>query len=183
MTDTNWAMREYIRTGRMYRKPRIGDIAFLHPDTQFGMPKVALVTEVSAYGNPNVLGGMAANPQVRANKDPIGVYEWHMNRWNAIGYGRPRYLVAGEPPEAADTEIRTSDIQWQKRNQKIQLVQLALSDTVGAESMARGVFDTVTREWYRQWQRQCGKVTPDGVPDDETLQKLGAVSGLFTWKE
>jgi hypothetical protein len=184
MTDTNWAMHEYVRTGRLYLKPRVGDIAFMYSNVQFGMPRVGIVTAVSAYGNPTIIAGESANPQPQSNNDPIGVYESLTFNWRVIGYGRPRYRRASQP-QMPDTsmEVRTSDIQWQKKNRKVQAVQMALADTIGADDMTRGVFDTATREWYAQWQRNCGQVTPDGTPDDTSLQRLGAVSGLFTWRE
>lgn len=190
MTDTNAALSQYVRTGRLYVKPRVGDIAFGHPDVQFGQPLVGVVTDVR-NGDFTVLRGMSRNPQPRANQDAVGVYESTAYYPEVIGFGRPRYKRPGpwytEPhPEDNDTVgIRPSDVQVGRKNAKVTTLQMALAEAVGAENMTRGSFDKLTKAWYAEWQRQCGLVGPDanGHPDTVTLGKLADRTGLFTLKE
>lgn len=192
MTDTNAALSQYVRTGRLYLKPQIGDIAFTHPDVQFGQPRVGLVTDIHRGGATyTVLRGMEANPQPRANQDPVGIYELQEGWGYGLGFGRPRYKQPGpwyteKHPEDNDTVgIRPSDVQVGRKNAKVTTLQMALAKAIGAESMTRGSFDKLTRAWYAEWQRQCGLVGPDanGHPDAVTLGKLADRTGLFTLKE
>lgn len=185
------ALSYFARKNRLYRKPRIGDILFTAygSDGQFSQPAVAVVTDVSQYKSERAvlaIGGQMASGLPRATTTPDGVYEAVYYDTDVLAFARPEYRSAPTYPEVTATAtVRPSHFQRGKTNQRTELLQLALYQTVDLQNADRGKFDRQTQSAYCAWQRLCGKVDKDanGIPDKETLTQLGLVTGLFTVKD
>jgi hypothetical protein len=83
---------------------------------------------------------------------------------------------------AENKQLKIESLKPGLRNRSIELVQLALSVTVGLRGAQRGTWDASTQHAYAKWQRNVGYVgaMANGIPDEATLRRLAASSKLFT---
>jgi hypothetical protein len=80
-------------------------------------------------------------------------------------------------------EIIVGNIRPGKRNRDIELVQRALVQKVGlGHGYKLGSYDGRTQRAYAHYQRVIGFVGDDanGIPDIDSLQRLGRETGTFT---
>lgn len=176
LTATSSALAEFVRTNRLYRTPRTGDVVFFVFPTEgsFGQPHVGLVTEVAA-GNFRCVEGQTASGNPRGNQDASGVFERTRYLTDVLGFGRPGYGKRTRKAAPPTETVRTLAVQPGKTNQQVEAVQRRLGNAVQLQEAKRGTFDSATRSAYARWQRVCGKAGPDadGTPDSDTLIRLG----------
>lgn len=188
-TSTVTALSQFIRANRVYRTPRVGDIAFFETVTEpFGQPRVGIVTDITGWKSENKFVTVEAevgSPHPRGNQDPTGVFEITHYGTDVIGFARPRYENSVSPKAQTGNVVRVSTVQPGRKNAQVTDVQQALFTTVGARDMEAGKFDKQTRSAYARWQRVCGRVgkDADGTPELDTLTRLAERVGTFTAKD
>lgn len=188
-TSTVTALSHYVRENRIYRNPKIGDIAFFENTTDpFGQPRVGVVTKVARWKSENAFStieGEVGSPYPKGNTDPTGVYEITHYGTDVIGFARPQYKNSVSPKPQTGNTVRVSTVQPGRKNAQVTDVQHALFVTVGARDMEAGKFDRQTRSAYARWQRLCGRVgkDADGTPELDSLTRLAERVGTFTAKD
>lgn len=188
-TSTVTALSHFVRQNRVYRKPRVGDIAFFETAEPFGQPRVGVVTVTDRWKRDNSFRTIEAevgSPHPRGNTDPTGVFEITHYGTDLIGFARPTFQTVTAPhPADTGVVIRPSSLRSGNTTVEVRKVQEALYRTVGARDMQAGRFDKQTVSAYARWQRICGLVgkDADGTPDFTTLMRLAERDGTFTVKE
>jgi hypothetical protein len=182
-------LAEFIRIRRWHAKPQPGDIAFFCFSTgdNFGSPHVGIVTETADWnrlGRFRCIEGMVNSGLPNGSPVNDGVFERTRWRTDVLGFGRPVFkLRPGRELIKADgqPEINLSNIQPGRRNREIERVQLALSRVTGLRNVKQGAFDGQTQSAFALWQRQIGYVGNQaiGIPDYESLRRLGEETGCF----
>ena len=179
-------LAEFIKTRRVVEKPQPGDIVFFNfaTDEAFGMPHVGLVTNTEAWRPDGYIQTIEANvnsglPKASLVKD--GVYRRVRSKREVLGFGRPGYKPMSLPLTGVP-EISIGNIRPGKRNREIELVQRALAQRVGLGAWKPGMYDGHVMSAYAQYQRIIGFVGDDanGIPDIDSLQRLGKETGTFT---
>lgn len=190
-TSTVTALSYFTRKNRIYKNPKLGDIAFFENTTDpFGQPRVGVVTNVLSWKSHNAFKTIEAevgSPYPKGNTDPTGVYEITHYGTDVIGFARPTYKNSVSPVTAPDTAptVTVSSVQPGRVNRSVAVVQQALWSAVDARDMTAGRFDKQTRNAYARWQRACGRVgkDADGTPELDTLTRLAQRVGTFTVKD
>lgn len=194
---SNAALAYYARTGRLRKRPHLGDLVFLTQSagsgkTPLGAPGIGIVTDGTAYRSDGVVRALVAQtasglPQ--ATTLPNGVFERIYYIGDVLAFARPDFAAAKtqffrvpDIQAGGDTEVLTSHLTTGRTHRSIELVQRALAATVGLKDARRGMLDLPTKSAYASYQRYCGLVGPaaDGRPDDEILTRLARDSGIFT---
>lgn len=179
-------LAEFIRQRAWRENPQPGDIVFFTfpTDDQFGMPHVGLVTHTDRWradGYINTIEGNVNSGLAKASQTRDGVYRRLRSKHEILGFGRPGY--SSTPPSLTGVpEIHVGNIRPGKRNKEIELVQRALVQRVGMRPAKPGMFDGRVLIAYAHYQRIIGFVGDDanGIPDIDSLQRLGRETGLFT---
>jgi len=179
-------LAEFMRLDRWRARPQPGDIVFyaFPTEDQFGIPHVGIVTDVRDWQRRGRFQAIEAQTDSGLAKGPVskdGVYRRVRWRHEVIGFGRPAkagkvHSLTGKP------EVRLVHMK-NKRHASIELVQLALAARLGTQHFEQpGVYDGHTKAAYAQYQRAIGYVGLDanGLPDINSLQRLGRDSGYFT---
>lgn len=180
-------------------------------NSSFAMLHIGLVTDVKEWKTTarflTVEGNVSSG--LRYNEQKDGVFNKVRHAGDVLAFVRPAELkrFSGVRPgqlltkviklfskessiesaqlaeAAADNkQLKIASLQPGLRNRSIELVQLALSVTVGLKGAQRGTWDTLTQNAYAKWQRNVGYVgsAANGIPDEATLRRLAASSQLFT---
>ena len=139
------------------------------------MSHVGLVADSRAWKVDGYIQTIEANVNSglpRASKVNDGVFRRVRTRHEVLGFGRPGYKPIA-PGQTGVPEINVGNIRPGKRNREIALVQRALVQRVGMRIGKDGLFD---------YQRIIGFVGNDanGIPDIDSLQRLGRETGTFT---
>lgn len=194
MINTTAALAALMRADRFFRVPKIGDVMFLETsaDGDFGQPAVGVVTDVSEWGRMRAVKavlGQVGSPAPRGSNDPTGVFERVYYETDVLGFARPggrtKFRVPEHTAENVKTVMRLSAFQYGKSNKSVEILQLALGNTVGLRDAVRGKLDAQTKSAYAAWQRRVGMVgsDADGTVDMMSLERLGNATGLFTVKD
>lgn len=180
-------LAEFIRRRAWREKPQPGDIVFFNfpTDEAFGSMHVGLVTDSSRWETDGLLETIEAQvnsgmPKASLTRD--GVFRRARSKHEVLGFGRPAYRekaydLTGVP------EINVGNIRPGKRNREIELVQRALVLKVGLRHGYKpGTYDGRTQKAYAHYQRIIGFVGDhvNGIPDIDSLQRLGRETGTFT---
>jgi hypothetical protein len=152
-------------------------------DGGFGMLHVGIVADTSAWktsGKVTTIEAQVNSGMPRGRLDKTGVYKRTRSSQVILGFGRPgefkRPVTVVKP-----AVIDPARVKYGKPNGHVRAVQDGLAREAGLRNATVGVFDAVTREAYARFQRRLGFVgdQADGVPDANTLRRLGELSGLF----
>lgn len=181
-------LAEFIRRRAWREKPQPGDIVFFNfaTDEAFGMMHVGLVTDCSRWKTDGLLETIEAQvnsgmPKASLTKD--GVHRRVRFKHDVLGFGRPAYSLRTTPDLTGVPEINVGNIRPGKRNREVELVQRALDLKVGLRHGYKpGTYDGRTQRAYAHYQRTIGFVGDDanGIPDIDSLQRLGRETGTFT---
>lgn len=194
--STASALAELIADGRNFRVPRVGDLAFYAFGTgPFSQPHIGLVSGVADYARTRsftAIEGQVSSGMPRGNQDANGVFERTRFESDVLLFARPEYteitakdtddVIQANRPESW---VRTGMFLYGKldtaKSNPTERVQLALAATVGLHEAERSRYDAPTRAAYARWQRRCGLTGADasGMPDKDTLQRLGTETNLF----
>lgn len=192
LTDTTYAREAFDSTGRMFRKPRRGDLVFV-PGERFQQWKVGLITRVDRAENGlrriEAVFGNVVNPSPRATSDRPGVFKVTLIREvQGYVYARPKYRLRAEnwttPTRKDATVVRVSDLTTGRANGKVRAVQAALTLT-GRLTPLTGKWDRATREQFASFQRSEGWVgdDADGSPTNNALRALQWKTGEFEQRD
>jgi len=98
---------------------------------------------------------------------------------DAPGVQAPHALLARTPARhGAKPTVKLADVQPDKHNQSVLVVQKALAKAVTLDySSGPGVFGPRTKAAYARWQRKAGHAG-NGTPDLTSLKKLGDKYGF-----
>ena len=189
---TPTGLAEFIRTGRLFNKPRPGDIAFYSfqaTGTNYGMPHCGLVVKTDRWQADGLVQTIEADTGSglpKADQSVAGVYWRVRTRHEILGFARPasfkfRPGALLKAARADGQEISLQACRPGRRNKAIGLVQLALAHTVGLDHVTVDMFDTETQRAYAHWQKTLGYVGDDatGTPDERSLRVLGERTGIF----
>lgn len=178
LNSTASALREYVRTRRLFQTPRPGDIVFFAfpVHERFRQAHVGLVTDVTEWKRARRFKTIEAQVSNGQRIEEDGVWERQRYGYDVIGFGRPRY---GERKRSAAGPMLTAS--GKLNHGETVTVQLALGKAVGLRDATKGVWDSKTASAYRAWQRRCGMTgkTVDGLPDEASLRALGEHTGLY----
>jgi hypothetical protein len=185
MTYTPVALSQFISRERLYNKPKRGDIMFFETSTDgdFGMPHVAIVTEVNG-SRLRTVEGMTASGQPRRMDVEDGVYERTRHVSDAIGFGRPAFAMTARDStdmSIIPTGVSLAHMRNGSKHRNVELLQLALRSATGVDGYVRGHFDDRTRLAYAKFQRQIGypKSSATGIVDQTSLRILGEMTRVF----
>lgn len=199
------ALSYFVKTARLFTKPRRGDIAFFEfsTDDDYGMPHVGIVTDVGTDGSFLCVEGMVGNGKPRSQQVNDGVNERQRHAIETVGFGRLDFKrlakVSAEGAARDATGIHITDdggrsarrptvslphLRLGSANKQVETVQLALHVVTGVEGMQRGMFCPKTRIAFAKFQRMLGypSSASTGVPDETSLKALGSSTKLFNFK-
>jgi len=191
---TSTALARYISQGRIYMKPRPGDIVFFQSSTDtsllpFGQPHVGLVTDVEHFVKHGMFKCIEGQTDAGLPKGPVsrnGVYKRSRHIYDVIGFARPKYMKADVRPPAKDStkvlpRINAAAIRPGLQHSSVVHVQMALAVTSGLRGAQKGLFDQKTRSAFSNFQRSLGlnEAAASGIPDVDSLKILAARTGLF----
>lgn len=190
LVSSTAALGYFNRENRIFRVPKAGDLVFFAWSTDgdgFGPPHVGLVTDASEFkktGLFRTVEGMIDPGTPRGHKEQDGVYERVRTVSDVLAFARPVYTVIPKPlaptlTVGSEEYVRVSDFRLGKSNRSTVLLQTALFKTIGAYGFEKGKFDRQTQSAVLRFQRECGFMETDGMPDEKTLMELGARSGVF----
>lgn len=172
------------------------------------MPHVAIVTDVREYqvtGRFLTIEGNVRPTNSKSGNDIDGVFSRIRNGRDVIAFVRPKLKPNRQPgklrinvmkklglaaridtsrlEEAARTNIGVvpAALAPRLRNKQIEVVQLALSVTVGLSGHTVGTWDSLTESAYVAFQRRIGYLGTDvnGIPNRPSLQRLASETNLF----
>jgi hypothetical protein len=175
------------------------------------MPHVAIVTDVREFtstGRFLVIEGNSRAANAKMSPGIDGVYSRVRNERDVIAFIRPEFGKPARPGQLlikllsslglaarisvqeieeaarANIEVVPAALAPKLRNKQIQVVQLALSMTVGLKSFNRGQWDAATESAFISFQRLVGLngAQANGVPTIPVLQRLASETGLFQVK-
>lgn len=178
----------------------------------FAMPHVGIVTDVREFvktGRFATIEGNTRSTNPKMNPGIDGVFNRVRHGRDVIAFIRPRAQKKPSRPgqllikllisfglaarlettqleEAAraNIEVVPAALAPRLRNKQIEVVQLALSVTVGLKECNRGQWDSMTEAAFISFQRLIGLNGPqaDGIPTAPVLQRLASETGLFQVK-
>jgi hypothetical protein len=180
-------LAEFIRRRAWRERPQPGDIVFFNFPTgeAFGTMHVGLVVDSSRWQTDGLLETIEAqvnSGMARASLSNDGVYRRVRSKHEVLGFGRPGYKPIAQV-QTGLPEINIGNIRPGKRNREIELVQRALVQKVGlGNGYKPGTYDGRTQRAYAHYQRTIGFVGDDanGIPDIDSLQRLGRETGTFS---
>lgn len=186
LTSSTASLAYFVRTNRVYRKPKVGDLVYFATGSAgepFAQPHVGLVTEVRDWKRFNRFTVIEAevNPgTAKGHTEPDGVYERVRYGTDVLAFVRPVYgpLPKPEIPDGVPV-LRPSVFQNGKVSKGTVLLQQALHLYLGdaARDFEKGRFDAMTRSAVRRFQHEVGLLNGDGTVDDETLYALARLTG------
>lgn len=189
LTYTLNGLSEFVKTGRLYNKPRIGDIVFFETSTvgDYGTPHVGIVINTERHaidGTFETVEGMTVSGMPKRVNVEEGVFKRIRSTHEVIGFGRPTFTTERskqQPVNATVPKISVAQCRTGIRHKNVEIVQLALGGVVNASGLPRGHFDTRTRLAYAKFQRSIGypASTATGDVDFKSLQRLATLTGLF----
>jgi hypothetical protein len=185
---TPTAIAEYVRNGRLYRKPKRGDIVFFNfsPDqaAAFNGPHVGIVVDATAWDTKRIIQTVEAQVHSGLPKGSQlndGVYKRLRHSTDVLGFGRPAFNGKREAASDSVPTVVPARLTAGKPSKDIATVQLALSRVTDVKDMQRGTWCPKTRAAYAYFQRTVGYVGPNanGEPDVASLTRLGNETRLF----
>jgi hypothetical protein len=189
MSQTPVALSTFIRNGKLYNKPRRGDIVFFETSTvsDYGVPHVGIVVDGSRWetdGLVETIEGMTASPIQRQANGNNGVYQRIRFSYEVLGFGRP-FNPTGKVVRSSDStvpNIAPAQLRFGSKHKNVQLVQLALGMVIDARNLQRGIFDAKTKYAYARFQRTLGyaQSRATGDVDFASLRILGEMTNLFS---
>lgn len=189
LVSTTAALAAFVKSNRLYQKPRRGDIAFFSwssDDNGLGQPHVGIVTETKDWkklGKIRTVEGQASSGMLRGPKEADGVYERTRYAPEVLGFARPRYVkrTVTVPNRGEETfaVLRPSTVPQkitEEYSNSTVLLQHALHKVTGVTGLNRGVYDSHMRSAMSDFQRRAGILDGNGFADYRTLSALAAAS-------
>lgn len=186
---TPTAIAEFARNGRLYKKPKRGDLVFFNfspePTAAFNAPHVGIVVDATAWDERRVIQTVEAQVHSGLPKGSQlndGVYKRVRHSTEVLGFGRPAFKAARHVDVNTITAtVVRARLTAGKPSKDIAHVQLALALLTDVKDMQRGSWCPKTRAAYANFQRNIGYVGPkaDGTPDAASLIRLSLETGLF----
>lgn len=180
------ALADYMRRGRLYFRPKRGDVVYLEFSTagDFHQPHIGIVTDVSRWdrdGLVETVEGMVSSGLARKGDGNDGVYKRTRSKYEVLGFVRLDFNNVKKGVDFSIPVINASQLRLPTPHPSVGLVQQALDKTVGLRRVKRGIFDGKTRTAYAKFQRQVGLPLSqcDGNPEPRSLARLGNITGLF----
>lgn len=187
------ALARYVSSGRLYTKPRPGDIAFFQSPTDptqapFAQPHVGLVTDVEHFVKHGMYKCIEGQTDAGLPKGPTarnGVYSRNRYAYDVIGFARPKYVkirdAAKDSTKKPAPRINAGAIRLGLKHPSVVPIQMALATVSGLRGAPRGEFDHKTRSALANFQRSIGLNGEQaaGVPNEASLRILAARTGLF----
>ena len=195
--NTVSALASFVKTNRIFLKPRPGDIVFFAnaTDTDYGQPHVGIVTDVEhfkVHGVFQCVEGQtdSGTPKGLASKN--GVYKRNRYVYDVLAFARPNFaraeaeaLAMSSPADPGKDStkpiVQGSSIKAGMKHKYVVHIQLALAAVVGLKAANRGEFDRKTQAAYAEFQRKIGYTLDQasGIPDSASLKVLAGLSGAF----
>lgn len=196
MTYPPVALSHYLRSDRVFKTPRRGDIVFFEfsTDKDFGMPHVGIVTDVSRYKTDKVfktVEGMVSNGMPKSQQMNDGVYERTRHAIEVLGFARPDFRSTARDARlksqtddgsaSSSTLVTVGQLRSGSTHKNVQTVQLALTMVTDVTGMSRGKFCKRTRLAYAKYQRDLGypSSSATGDVDAYSLERLASHTGVF----
>lgn len=189
LTYTLNGLSHFLKTGRFYNRPRIGDIVFFETSTvgDYGTPHVGIVINVERHaidGTFETVEGMTVSGMPKRVNVEEGVFKRIRSTHEVMGFGRPTFVTASHTPtpdNATVPKISVAQCRTGIKHKHVETVQLALATLVKASGLPKGHFDTRTRLAYAKFQRSIGYAASaaTGDVDFNSLQRLATLTGLF----
>lgn len=185
---TPTALAEFARNGRLYRKPKRGDIVFFNfspePTAAFNGPHVGIVVDATAWDTKRIIQTVEAQVHSGLPKGSQlndGVYKRVRHSTDVIGFGRPVFRAKREAASVKLPTVIPARLTAGKPSRDIETVQLALAQVTDVKDMKRGTWCPKTKAAYAYFQRTVGYVGPtaNGEPDTASLSRLGRETNLF----
>lgn len=188
------ALARYVLSGKLYTKPRPGDIVFFQgptdsSQTPFAQPHVGLVTDVEHFVKHGMYKCIEGQTDSGLPKGPVarnGVYSRNRYAYDVIGFARPRYVKLQDAhPVKVSTKsipkVNAGAIRLGLKHPSVVPIQMALATTSGLRGAPRGEFDHKTRAAFANFQRSMGLngELAAGVPNEASLRILASRTGLF----
>jgi len=192
--STSVALSHYTKHGRLHVRPKVGDIVFLEVSTvtDFGQPHVGIVVDTSkwlAHGIIETIEGMVSSGSFHKQDGNDGVYQRVRNQYEVIAFGRPDFKKGSQFSMLEDNPalpaINYGHVRPNISHPYVEVVQHALSQTVGLRKVKRGTFDAKTKASFAKFQRNIGYPASraTGHPDTNSLKALANKTGLFSVQE
>ena len=192
--QTNSAIAEFLRAGRIRTTPKRGDLAFFAfagegSGSPFEMPHIGIVTDVSRYsqtGSFQVLEAQTSSGLPRGIPDANGVFLRVRNQNDVLMFARPDYRAATSTlSNKLNVDglpvVNLAQATSGRPNRATEVVQLALVTRVGLRAYKPGTLDAATRASVARFQRAIGRVGSDaaGNLDRATLTRLSSDTRMF----
>lgn len=191
------ALADFISNGRLYGKPKRGDIVFFQNSTvsDFGSPHVGIVTDVSRYATEGVfetVEAMTDSGQPKGGIDVNGVFKRVRHKLDVIGFGRPNFAspvarLRDVPNNATDSlpRISLAQVKPGTKHKNVATLQIALGFVTGVSGLPRAHFDMKTRSAYASFQRKQGYPfsRATGYPDSRSMRALAEQTRMFVFVE
>lgn len=200
VVQTNVALAEFIRSSRIYKNPKPGDLVFFNfsQSDDYGMPHVGIVTDVqhfTKHGMFQTIEGETSPGMPKGSQLNDGVYKRNRYAYDVLAFARPNFKRTFSNEAAAQASssdpgklptktpvIRSSILRPGVRHPSVVHLQLALAAVVGLRGANRGELDHKTMAAVANFQRTIGYVGSEanGIPDVPTLNRLSMETGSFT---
>lgn len=179
--STVTALSYYVRTNRLYRKPRKGAVVFYNfatdPSNAFEQPHIGIVTEVKANGVFMAIEGETSPGVPQGSQLVDGVFHRERHVADVIGFATPRALTV-KPYTGETAKVRMSYLTSnpKTRARAIENIQTALNRVTGGV-FNRGRLDRETRSTFGAYSRERGLVENRGDLTYDALNVLGIDAG------
>ena len=187
--STSVALSHYIKHGRLHVRPKVGDIVFLEVSTvtDFGQPHVGIVTDTTmwfVHGMFDTIEGMVSSGSFHKQDGNDGVYRRTRNQYEVVAFARPNFKKGNDFSTLEQSQlpaVNFAQVRPTIQHPSVEIVQHALSLTVGLRKVKRGTFDGKTKAAYAKFQREIGYPASraTGHPDTNSLKALANKTGLF----
>lgn len=185
------AMQLFMKTGRLYLTPKPGDIVFFaFPSTgHFNVQHVGIVEDITGVtfnGSFKTIEAEVSSGNPKSQDEKNGVHRRVRYLTDVVAFGRPNFQRSRLDLTAAELsglpQVNIARVLTFKPSRDVELIQLALAETVDLRNARRGHWDQQTRSAFANFQRTVGYVgeDADGTPDPQSLQLLAAKSKKFS---
>ena len=166
-------VREFESTGRFISIEGNIEGSTVHTKKDGVHQKIRTINEVVIFCHPNFEGPAARKT---FNERLMQLLDRGRTRFNGSDLVEIQAAAAQPGKLLMNSEIKHGD-----RNRRVETIQLALATVTDLRGCELGKWDAVTAAACSRYQRMIGYVgrDADGLPDLNTLKRLGRETGLF----